>query len=369
VFLDLAPGSRLLGSKKLADYAQISPKFRSFTDTYTERSLIYAENVNDTGIVGSGVIDGQGAAFEGPYKVRPYMIRMIECRDVAVRDVRIENSPMWVQHYLACDGVYIRGITVRSRVNKNNDGIDIDCCRRVRISDCDIWSGDDAIVLKSTADRRCSDVVVTNCVISSHCNAFKLGTESNGGFENITFSNSTIYDTRLAGVAVECVDGGVLDGVAVSNITMRNVRGPIFIRLGDRARPFIEGGPKPGIGKLRNVTLQGIRASGGDRMGCSITGIPEQKVEHVVLRDVSLTFAGGGTKQDAERVVPENRDKYPEIHMFGTLPAYGFYCRHVKGLRFDNVRIDTMEPDVRPAIVCHDVDQLEVESAPVPVAS
>ena len=198
VTLHLEAGAVLLGSAKLQDYPETVQKFRSYTDNYTAKSLIYAEGVEDIAITGRGAIDGQGAAFEGPYKVRPYTIRIIECRNVFVEGVTMRDSPMWMQHYLACEGVHIRGITVRSRVNRNNDGIDIDCCRNVRISDCDISSGDDALCLKSTATLPCRDVAITNCLISSACNGLKMGTETNGGFENIVISNCTVYDTRLA---------------------------------------------------------------------------------------------------------------------------------------------------------------------------
>ena len=133
VTLHLEAGAVLSGSTDLADYPSHIPAFRSFTDTYTEKSLIYAENVEDIAIEGRGLIDGQGAAFQGPYKVRPYMIRIIQCRNVSVTGVTMKDSPMWVQHYLACDGVLIDGITVLSKCNANNDGIDIDGCQRVRI--------------------------------------------------------------------------------------------------------------------------------------------------------------------------------------------------------------------------------------------
>ena len=360
VTLHLDSGAVLLGSKNLQDYPSLVPALRSFTDTYTERSLIYAEGLQDLGICGRGVIDGQGAAFKGPYKVRPYMLRFVSCRNVSVTDVTIQNSPMWVQHYLACEEVDIRGIRVHSRVNVNNDGIDIDGSRRVRISDCEISSGDDAIVLKATADRPSKDVVIANCVLSTACNALKLGTESNGGFENIAISNCTIYDTRLAGIALEMVDGGVLDRVNISNIVMNGVATPVFIRLGDRARPFTEGGPRPPVGKLRNVAIANVQAVGAGPVGCTIAGLPGHAIENVVLENLRLTFAGGGQRADARREIPEYADKYPEHSMFGTLPAYGFYCRHVKGLSLRNIETSCLQEDERPALVCDDVQGLEL---------
>lgn len=358
VHLYLDAGATLLGSTRLDDYPVTRPAMRSYTDNYTERSLIYGENLENVGLHGEGTIDGRGAAFKGPYKVRPYLIRLVNCRSVAVTGVTLRDSPMWVQHYLGCEDVRIHGITVHSFVNANNDGIDIDCCERVTISDCKIASGDDAIVLKSTSNRPTRRVAITNCVLSTQCNAFKLGTESNGGFENIVFSNCAIYETRLSGVAVEMVDGGVLDGVYVSNVVMREVRNPLFIRLGDRGRPFEEGGPRPGVGQLRNVRIEGVSATGASRIGCAISGIPGHFIENVIIRDVDMLFEGGVEEPPAD--VPEHPDRYPEHTMFGVLPAYGLFCRHVRGLRVEGVSTAFLKPDRRPALVCHDVRDLDV---------
>jgi polygalacturonase len=361
VRLWLEPGAVLLGSTRLADFPENRPEFRSFTDTYTDKSLIYAENADQVSIAGYGTIDGQGKTFPGPhpYKIRPYLIRIVSCRDVSVTDIELRDSPTWVQHYLNCDRVNIRGVRVHSQVNNNNDGIDIDCCDRVRISDCEIVSGDDAIVLKSTANRTCRNVTVTNCTVTTNCSALKLGTESNGGFEDIAFSNCTLSDIRLAGIAVEMVDGGLLDRVTFSNITMNRVGAPIFIRLGDRGRPFTEGGPAPGKGRLRNVSIFGALASECGPRGCAISGIPGHNIENVAIENVRLEFQGGGKVGSAP--IPEYPEKYPEYSMFGTLPAYGFYCRHVQNIRFRGVDVSARQPEERPAIMCDDVTGLELE--------
>jgi hypothetical protein len=360
VTLQLDAGAVLLGSKNLQDYPVTRPAIRSYTDNYTERSLIYGEDLEQVCLQGQGIIDGQGSAFKGPYKVRPYLIRIVSCRDVQVRGLIIKDSPMWVQHYLACDGLWIDGLSVHSHCNYNNDGIDIDGCQDVRIANCQVSSQDDAIVLKSTLNRACKNVVITNCVLSSDCNAFKMGTESNGGFENVALSNCVMRDTRLAGLALELVDGGRLDHVNISNITMQNVQAPIFIRLGNRARPFEEGKGKPGMGRLSNVMIRDVQATGAGPLGCSITGLPDYPVENVSLGNVRITFVGGGKEGEAQRTVPEHPEKYPEHSMFGVLPAYGFYCRHVKGLRLHHINLDFQAPDMRPSLVCDDVDDLEL---------
>jgi len=366
VTLRLDDGCTLLGTRDLAQYPSKVPAYRSYTDTYTDKSLIYAEKAERIAITGRGVIDGQGDSFHGPYKVRPYTIRFIECRDVTVEGVTIRNSPMWVQHYLACDDVRIAGVTVKSHVNHNNDGIDIDSCHRVLITGCNIDSGDDAIVLKSTSTRLCKDVVVTGCVLRSTCNALKLGTESNGGFQNIVMNTCAIYDTRLAGIALEIVDGGTMDRVVVTGITMTGVGAPIFIRLGNRARPFRDGMDKPGVGTLRNVTISDIEATGADRTGCAIAGLPDANIENLTLSNIRLSFLGGGSLEEASRSIPENPDKYPEYSMFGRLPAYGFYCRHVRGLRLANVQLQLASEDKRHAVVFEDVRGATIDGLDVP---
>jgi polygalacturonase len=361
VTLHLDTGCTLLGSTNLKDYPSTVPAFRSYTDNYTDKSLIYGEKLERIAVTGRGVLDGQGAAFKGPYKVRPYMIRFIECRDIAVEGVTIRNSPMWVQHYLACDDVRISGITVRSHVNANNDGIDIDSCQRVTITGCNVDSGDDAIVLKSCSARPCRDVVVSGCVLRSTCNALKMGTESNGGFQNIVLTGCAIYDTRLAGVALEIVDGGAMDRIVVSNLTMTGVGAPIFLRLGNRARPFREGMATPGVGSMKNVTISNIEATGANPTGCAIAGLPEARIENVTLSNIRLSFAGGGTTEQASRTIPEEAQKYPEYAMFGRLPAYGFYCRHVEGLRLATIQLQLAGADKRHAVVLDDVKNATVD--------
>ncbi len=379
ITLRLDAGAVLLGSTELKDYPSKTPAFRSYTDVnYVDKCLIYAEKVCNVAIVGQGTIDGQGGAAsfkDKPYKSRPYLIRMIECENVTIRDITLRDSPMWVQHYLVCENLHINGITVHSVVNHNNDGIDIDCCDRVRIANCDINSGDDAIVLKSTAPKLCQRVTVTNCTIQSRCNGFKCGTETTGGFEDITVSNCVIHDTRLAGIALQMVDGGSLQRVLINNITMLNTRSPISVRLGNRARPYLSTGPggakgtfqmkegmkRPGVGTLKDVLISNVMARGANATGCFIAGLADHAIENVTLHNIRIATVGGGKKELVGRTVPENADHYPECRMFGPLPAYGLYCRHVRNLRLDHVELTYDQPEYRPALFCDDVDGLALQ--------
>jgi polygalacturonase len=371
VSLYLENGAVLEGSKNINDYPVTMSKVRSYTDSYTNKSLIYGEDLEFVSITGQGIIDGNGASFRLPdelrrsdlsawYKARPYMIRIINCKNIVIKDITLINSPMWVQHYMSCTNINIDGITVNSRVNNNNDGIDIDACENVRISNCDISSGDDAIVLKSTLDRVCKNVVISNCVVSSNCNAFKLGTESNGGFQDISLSNCVFYDTRLAGIALEMVDGGSLNNVSVSGVNMDNVSCPVFVRLGNRARPFRDNMEKPGMGKLFNVIISNVQATNIGTMGCSVTGLPSYPVVNVSLNNIRLAFKGGGTEDLASRKIEEFPEKYPEFGMFGQLPAYGFFCRHVSGLAMENIELTYDQKDHRPALVLDDVADSDI---------
>lgn len=358
ITLHLAPGAVLLASPKLAHFPEMRSSLRSYVDNYTQRSLLFGDNLENVAIEGGGAIDGQGASFPGPYLVRPFLVRILRSRNVRVSGITFRDSPMWVQHYLHCEGVLIHGVTVTSNVNRNNDGIDIDSCERVRISDCDINSGDDAIVLKSTTPRRTKNVTISNCVLRSHCNALKLGTESNGGFENIAISNCAIYDTRLAGIALETVDGGALEQVAISGILMDGVGAPVFMRLGDRGRPHEPGAPRPPAGVLRNVILRDIQAMRAGPTGCAIAGIPGHPLDHITLDNIRLEFASPGKPQYTR--VPEFAEKYPEHGMFGALPAHGFYCRHVRDLHLRNVTAVPAKGEQRPALVVDDVEGLDL---------
>jgi len=395
ITLRLHAGAVLLGSTDLGDYPETVPEYRSYTDNYTDKSLIYGEKLENVSLVGKGIVDGQGERFSKerlPYKNRPFLVRMIECKNVTLRDVTLRNSPMWVQHYLACEDVVIDGIVVDSRrANLNNDGIDIDSCSRVRISNCFINAEDDALVLKATSDRPCEHVTVTNCVLSSHCNAFKCGTESNGGFRDILVSNCTIFDTRYSGIALELVDGGEFNRVAISNITMTNVNNPIFIHLGNRGRPFkaesshassdnVKVGmdlEKPGVGSMQNISITNVLATGvgrfnekdplsihresyDPRIGCSITGMEGHPVKNVSLENIRIEFPGGGAAGDSERPVPGAEADYPNYQMLGVTPAYGFYCRHVENIRFAQIDLSFAGPDARPAFVFDDVADLSL---------
>jgi hypothetical protein len=391
VTLQLDAGCRLLGSSNPADYRDSILDVHSHKKISAHKSLVRGQDLEHVTIRGQGMIDGGGAnARWKEDKHPPMVIRLVRCRDVLVENVSLRNSPTWMQLYQACQRVRIHGVTVNNHVHHGNDGLDIDDCRDVVVSDCQIDSDDDAICLKSTSQRPCENVTIANCVVSSQSNAIKAGTDSKGGFRNITIANCTISSPRgtkafgtvptalralgsrdrgLAGVALESVDGGMLENIAVTNLAIDGVITPIFLRLGNRAWPLHKDMPKPGVGTFRNVLLSNIVATHAWKVGCSISGIPGHPLENVQLSNIQITFDGGGTRPETHVAVREMEQSYPECTKFGILPAYGFYCRHVAGLKLCDVRLRTDLPDLRHAVICEDVKGLVLDGLDVHPAS
>jgi polygalacturonase len=387
VTLYLEADATLLGSRNIADYSlHAGPPEKGDAN---QKHLIFARDKENVGLAGPGRIDGQGPAFWVPsgrvvpppeeswhdvatYDWRPLdraspMIEFAGCRNVRIEDVRIENAPGWTLRPINCDNVFIRGIAIKNPViGPNTDGIDPTGCHNLFITDCLIDTGDDCICLKSENPyggevRVSRNVTITNCVLTCCCNGLKFGTATRGGFENVAFTNSVIFNERvdakarvISGVAIEMVDGGWLEGVTITNIRMQNVRTPIFIRRGiRRARP------DGTAGTLRGVTIDNVHASGAI-LTSSITGLPGFDVEDVTLANIRIDTEEAGKAAWVEREIPEVPKSYPEARMFGRLPSYGIYCRHVTGLRLRGVEFTAPSAEARPAIHCDDVKNLDI---------
>jgi hypothetical protein len=263
----------------------------------------------------------------------------------------------------------------------------------VTISDCRIKCGDDGIALKNNIRRACRNITVTNCTITTRWAGFRIGPESLGGFENITYSNCVIHDTYGCGIKLQMSEETRMENILFSNIVMDNVTGPISMRLCDWGEGFSGAAqaytivPRPPddlgrfdrlnephpIGVLRNIMIDNIRAvvpampegphyEGERHSSIGICGIPEHPIEGVTLSNIHVTFPGGGTAEEAARLdIPEMERELPEYFRLGVLPAYGLYAKHARALSMSNVRFDLALPDLRPAVVCDDVEDLYVD--------
>src|SRR5579871_178439 len=354
-------------------------RFQDFGHSHWRNSLIWGEGIENVSIDGPGLINGKALTREANLRIGNKAISLKLSRNVTIRDISMLLCGHFAILATGVDNLTIDNI----KIDTNRDGIDVDASRNVRISNVSVNSPwDDAIVLKASyalgSFRDTTDVTITNCFVSgydmgtlldgtfqSHAgNApdrggptgrIKLGTESSGGFKNITISNCVFEHSR--GLALETVDGGDLEDVSVSNITMRDiVNSPIFLRLGRRMRSP-DGTP---VGHFRRVNISDVVVYNADARFCSlITGIPGHDVEDVKLNHIRIVYQGGGTKEQAVMDVPEGETEYPEPMRFGEMPAYGFFVRHVKGIEFNNVDISYLKEDWRPPFVLNTVEDAE----------
>ena len=397
VHLYLEQGATLFGSTNLKDYLPMKSDYVSLRTQTSTIQLIYADKVKNVVIDGFGTIDGQGRAFkkltwndEGI--TRPHLIRFIQSQDIIIKDITLKNSGCWMQHYLACDRVRIDGIKVFNRNNYNNDALDIDGCHEVIVRGIMADSDDDGITLKSTSPRLCENIRINDCVLSSHCNAVKLGTETNGGFRNINISGIVVKPSSdqssqffgapskigTSALSLEIVDGGVLENVSASDFTIEGTESPIFIRLGNRGRGYKlrEAGkalsgtgnddtiteliPIDHVGRIDGIRLENFQIRNAGRVGCSITGLPGYPVRNVWLSNISIHHQGGIQESDLkainDSIFNEKEKAYPEATMWGNLPAKGFYLRHTRNIHFDRIEVHTDAPDARPDFVRSDTD-------------
>ncbi|MEO9893465.1 glycoside hydrolase family 28 protein [Aurantibacter sp.] len=366
--LYLEARAKILGSSDRNDYQVITPDFPSRTnDLYVNRSVIYAENAENISIEGKGVIDGNGLIpvfnIKRPQIHRPYLVRFINCKNLTIRDVRLVEAANWTLHLLGCKQVVVDGLKIFASHRENRDGIDIDGCQDVAISNCDIVSGDDAIVLKSTGPAICKNIMVTNCKLTSQASAFKMGTESTGGFENITFSNSIITNVKEhTAIAMMMVDGGTLRNVTINNIVMDSVSVPFFIRLGDRARPYKKGLPPASTGSVENINISNVIVTNSG-LSSHVTGLHKKKIKNISFSNITIVDnqAYKGIPLPYNEV-PFKESHYPMGQMYGSnLPSSTFYFRNIEGLKLDNINIKHSQRDNRPSIVLDRITNMKIK--------
>ena len=397
--LHLEEGAVVLGSTSPYDYNKVETK-QSAGDERKDKSqlgLIIANNAHDIAITGSGTIDGQGLALaltidslhhtgeridpnynkrrQRPSElVRPTLFNFVDCKDVHIEGVHLRNSAGWGLSFHQCVDMHLSQLDIFNRAYWNNDGIDLTDCKKVLIDNCRVNSADDGICLKSYNPVSCNeDINIRNCEIRSSASAIKFGTASYGGFRNISISGIRVFDTFRSALAIESVDGAIIEDVSADDITAKNTGNALFIRLGQRS-----GGRK---GAIRNIHITNLTAQipferpdiNYDLRGpevdyfhnvhpAPICGIPDNPIENIYLENINITYPGRATKGMAyiplwrKGDVPEQIDKYPEFTMFGELPSWGLYLRHIRNITLKNVQLSLAADDFRPAIVEEDVE-------------
>lgn len=361
--------------------------YQDYGHNHWHNSLIWGEGLENVSIYGPGRIWGRGLTrSNGPETHNPKgrrtsgvgnkSIALKNCHNVQLRDFQILQGGWFGILATGVDNLLIDGLTI----DTNRDGMDIDCCRNVRVSNCAVNSPwDDAIVPKSSYalgyTRATENLEIVNCYVTGayepgtmldgswkkfdpsarvpHTGRIKCGTESNGGFKNITIANCVFDGCR--GLALETVDGALLEDVSVTNLTMRDiVEAPIFLRLGSRLR-----GPADSTktGTLQRVVISNVVCSNSaSPFGCIISGVPGHDIQDLRLHNIYIQQRGGSTKEQAAITPAEDEQKYPEPNMFGPMPSQGFYLRHVKNVSLSEIEISALAEDARPAIILQNVD-------------
>jgi hypothetical protein len=351
--LHVQAGAEIIGSPNIADYKEVTQKYESRTNVlYARYFVVFAEGAKNISITGPGTIDGNGwknFVKGNTQNLRPFLMRLVDCENVIIRDVHLLESANWTLHLLGCRDVNVDGVVIENHTDANRDGLDIDCCQRVTVANSRFLTGDDAIVLKATSDVLCEDIAITNCVIRTRASAIKTGTESNGGFRNITVSNCTIRDLpHHAGIELMTVDGGMMQNIVIDNIAMINVATPFFIRLGVRARPFKPAQYVSKVDDVKDITLSNISVINA-KYPSSIMGLHDKKITNVTVSNYTVRYG------ESEEPLPYNKVPlaeflYPYARMFQKLPAYALYCRNVEGLRLQNIAMYSTDKEKRPPV-------------------
>ena len=384
VDLHLTAGARILaapGSMKAYDESEVfgAPEYQDGGHTYFHNSLIWAEGQQNVSITGRGMIDGEGLTKKdtekggnvqgGSIGTGDKAIALKLCRNVTIRDITIYRGGHFAIIVTGCDIGTIDNVTI----DTNRDGIDIDCCKYFTVSNTKVNTpNDDAIVLKSSyALKRpvlCEHILITNCIVTGYklgtfldgtyvpekvnwvCGRIKLGTESNGGYRNITISNCSCMWS--SGLAFEEVDQGRMENIVVTNISLSHVHHyPIYITTGCRNR-----GPKErtDVSSARDISINNVIADDCDSLASIIiTGMEGEPIRNVSLSDIRIQYRGGGKK--VNKPYREQDTNYPEPRWAGPTPAYGLFARHVDGLQLRNVKFELIRPDERPDIILEDV--------------
>lgn len=415
--IEAADLARHSGSYDLPE-SGVEQLYQDFGHSHWHNSLLWGDDVAEVAITGPGLIDGAGLTRNGPgarWKAqtgeRPLsmqgmtqsQIDQLEPATAAMngqgnkaialkngRDIVLAGFAMRRCGHFAILATGTRHLAIRDlTIDTDRDGIDLDCVRDVVVERCRVNTpNDDAIVVKSSYALghavAAENIVIRHCAVSGFdlgtlldgtrrttqelapdrdrvTGRIKLGTESNGGYRNVLIEDCSF--THCRGLALETVDGGVMEQIVARRLTMTDVTtAPLFLRLGDRRR----GPAGTGIGAIRDVTIEDVTATGIDpRYPAALAGLPGHPIEQVTLRNIALTYRGSGTAADAARRPEEHASAYPEPSMFGTLPAWGLWLRHARDITIDGMRLASATPDARPRFLADDVERLSVQDSPL----
>jgi hypothetical protein len=382
VCLHVDSGAAILGSPHIADYTTDTDRTMYKGEPYMNRCLFFAKDAHNISIEGSGTIDGQGKSFPergDRQKNRPKLIRLLDCSHIRVRDINLRSPASWTNEWRYCSDIAVDGISIISRANSNGDGIDFDGCTNIRVSNSSFDTSDDSICLQtSMVDKPCRDVSVSNCKFTSRWAGVRIGLLSRADFENVTVSDCTFTNHNDSGLKIQMNEGGEMKNMLFKNLVMKNVPRPVFLTFCQKNAWVDSSAELAPMKRVSDIEFDNITvddAPGGMNAAFMVTGMPGHPVENITFNNIHATFAGGGTADDAKDVLaeltPEDlATRWPEYSMLhGTVPAFGIYARHVKGITLQHVSLSTTKPDARPAVVFVDVSESKAIDSPGPTTT
>jgi polygalacturonase len=377
VTLALDKGAVLKAMPGVMDLWEPNPNDKGLMDPayyHWQASLIWGKNLENVKIYGPGTLDGSALtrSSKGPKGTGDNSIALKLCKNVEIRNLNIREGGHYAILATGCEDMLIDNVTIKT----SRDGLNLSQCKDVQIVHCHIDAvrykdgypagGDDAIKLGSDLSlgkaRPSQNITVRNCFLASGCNTLQFGTETIGSFKNIRFENIRIIRAGKAGISITSNDGSVIDGIHYKDITMEKTFVPIFIKISDVAR-VPEGTYKRGT--IRNVTFENITATDcfsyfkNREMPCVVWGKPESPIENIEFKNVQITAKGGHSALEASLDPEENDERFPR-HV-GAIPAYAWYLRHVRNIRFLNCRFGFEKNDDRPALVVDDGENVAFE--------
>lgn len=372
VTLHIENGAVLMGSSDYSDYADDTHKNMYKNEPHMNRCLIFARDAKSFGIEGLGTIDGNGhTKFFTRKTGRPMLMRFLNCKDIRLNDVTLINPAAWTSAWLYCDEIVVSGIRIHSRSNGNGDGLDFDGCTNVRVSNSSFDNSDDSICLQaSKPDKPCKDVVVSNCIFETKWGGMRIGLLSRGNIESVTVTNCTFKNIQDSGLKIQQCEGGEMKNMAFSNLVMKNVPRPIFMTFAaQRACVDTPEGEYEALKRMHNMVFSNIVVDNSEldkNSAFFLTGMPEHKIENIILKDIQFTVSGGGTLEDAQKEIKEYtletlKGWWPEFGLVGTLPASGLFARHMDGLYVENFHLYVENEDARQPFVLKDVKNNSVE--------
>jgi hypothetical protein len=374
VTLRVTPGTKLLAMPNYNDFPDMPYNTPSWMDTYTDRSLIFAQDANNIRITGGGTIDGNGTQLgylSISVKSRPFGLRMNGVDTVQIDSITLRQAPQWFGSIDSCQNLHIFNVTVYNQCFGSNDGIDISCCTNVLVENCTFDTNDDCLPIKTEGRDVCRDVMVRNCQMATFERAVKVGNESLGPLVNVHFQDITVVpssnlvlaaaETPFNAIYIAIADGGSADSIYFERINVQATsQTSIFIRLCNRGNTFDS--VIPGVNYLRNVWLNDISATQTSTIPCSISGIPGYPVQNINFHNVVCTVPGGG---------PPGTDSFsgqiavrPEFNIWGdSLPAYGLFVWHAGEVNLDSFCILTESYDQRAEYYEADTSGMTITNA------